>query len=121
MGNLIAGTCNRKFGFYWLARRLFNRVTKCVVSNLSDSYDVRMKEWRNTALLDPHLIDWVQGDIADRDLVGSLIDEVRPDAVINLATCAGVRQSIENPSIYYETNVIGTLNLLEVCKDAGVS
>jgi len=42
------------------------------------------------------------------------------DAVINLAARAGVRQSVENPWIYYETNVTGTLNLLELCKEFGV-
>jgi len=48
----------------------------------------------------------------------------RPDrpfnAVINLAARAGVRQSVENPWVYYETNVTGTLNLLELCKEFGV-
>ena len=39
------------------------------------------------------------------------------DAVINLAARAGVRQSVENPWVYYETNVTGTLNLLELCKE----
>jgi len=38
-------------------------------------------------------------------------------AVINLAARAGVRQSVENPWVYYETNVTGTLNLLELCKE----
>jgi len=42
------------------------------------------------------------------------------DAVINLAARAGVRQSVENPWVYYETNVTGTLNLLELCKGFGV-
>ena len=42
------------------------------------------------------------------------------DAVINLAARAGVRQSVKTPDIYYETNVIGTLNLLELCKEYGV-
>ncbi len=42
------------------------------------------------------------------------------DAVIKLAARAGVRQSVENPWVYYETNVTGTLNLLELCKEFGV-
>ena len=40
--------------------------------------------------------------------------------VLNLAARAGVRQSIEDPWAYFETNVTGTLNLLELCKDFGV-
>jgi nucleoside-diphosphate-sugar epimerase len=43
-----------------------------------------------------------------------------PAAIINLAARAGVRQSVENPSAYLETNVTGTLNLLELCRDFGI-
>jgi UDP-glucuronate 4-epimerase len=91
------------------------------IDNLSDAYDVRMKDWRVENLLTPNSVDWVNGDIADRDSVSKLIGDFKPDAVINLAARAGVRQSIDNPWVYYETNVTGTLNLLEACKDAGVS
>ncbi len=41
-------------------------------------------------------------------------------AIINLAARAGVRYSLENPFVYYTTNVIGTLNLLELCREFGV-
>ena len=42
------------------------------------------------------------------------------DAVVHLAARAGVRQSVETPHIYVETNVAGTLNMLEVCRQHGV-
>lgn len=91
------------------------------IDNLNDAYDVRMKHWRDENLLAPGSVEWLKGDITDRDAVVELIGEFKPDAVINLAARAGVRQSIENPWVYYETNVTGTLNLLEACKDAGVT
>ena len=91
------------------------------MDNLSDAYDVRMKDWRVDNLLVPNSIDWIKADITDRDAVRELIEDFKPEAVINLAARAGVRQSIDNPWAYYDTNVIGTLNLLEACKDAGVS
>ena len=91
------------------------------IDNLSDAYDVRMKDWRVENLLTPNDLDWVNGDITDLESVRELISDFKPDAVINLAARAGVRQSIDNPWVYYETNVTGTLNLLEACKDAGVS
>ena len=91
------------------------------IDNLSDAYDVRMKHWRVENLLAPNSIDWVIGDITDRDPVSKLVSEFEPGVVINLAARAGIRQSIDNPWAYYETNVTGTLNLLEACKDAGVS
>ena len=91
------------------------------IDNLSDAYDVRMKDWRVENLLAPNVIDWVNGDITDRIAVESLFGDFVPDAVINLAARAGVRQSIDDPWVYYETNVTGTLNLLEACREAGVS
>jgi len=91
------------------------------IDNLSDAYDVRMKNWRVDNLLARNGVEWVNGDITDRDTVRGLIEDFRPEAVINLAARAGVRQSIDDPWVYYETNVTGTLNLLEACKDAGVS
>ena len=91
------------------------------IDNLSDAYDVRMKHWRVENLLAPNVIDWVNGDITDRVAVESLFGDFVPDAVINLAARAGVRQSIDDPWVYYETNVTGTLNLLEACREAGVS
>jgi UDP-glucuronate 4-epimerase len=91
------------------------------IDNLSDAYDVRMKNWRVEELLEPKSIEWVNGDITDRDSVSDLVSEFEPEAVINLAARAGVRQSIDNPWVYYETNVTGTRNLLEACKDVGVS
>ena len=91
------------------------------IDNLSDAYDVRMKNWRVDNLLDVNGVEWVNGDITDRSDVENLIGDFKPDAVINLAARAGVRQSIDDPWVYYDTNVTGTLNLLEACKDAGVS
>lgn len=90
------------------------------IDNLNDAYDVRMKQWRVDNLLSPNAISWVNADITDRQSVGKLICDFKPDAVINLAARAGVRQSIDNPWVYYETNVTGTLNLLEACKESGV-
>ncbi len=92
----------------------------CGIDNLDDAYDVRMKEWRVENLLAPNSVEWVNGDITARDSVVELIEAFKPDAVVNLAARAGVRQSIDNPWVYYETHVTGTLNLLEACKVAGI-
>jgi len=90
------------------------------IDNLNDAYDVRMKQLRLDNLLACNALEWVNSDITNNQSVRSLIFKVKPDAVINLAARAGVRQSIDNPWVYYETNVIGTLNLLEACKEFGV-
>ncbi|WZO96560.1 SDR family NAD(P)-dependent oxidoreductase [Isosphaeraceae bacterium EP7] len=55
----------------------------------------------------------IQGDIRDKPLMDKIFDEIRPDAVVHLAARAGVRPSIEQPSLYADVNVTGTVNLLE--------
>ena len=55
----------------------------------------------------------MQGDIADRDAVRALFDEVRPDAVLNLAAESHVDRSIDSAGDFIHTNIIGTFVLLE--------
>jgi UDP-glucuronate 4-epimerase len=83
------------------------------VDNLNNAYDVRMKEYRLRKLQVLPGFAFQKLDISDRRAVDSLPDS---DAVINLAARAGVRASVENPWVFYETNLTGTLNLLEFCR-----
>ena len=62
----------------------------------------------------------VEGDILDKDKLYKSLIATSPDFVIHLAAKGGVRSSIENPDIYYEVNVIGTLNLLECMRKANL-
>ncbi len=61
---------------------------------------------------------FVQGDICDRELVTRLMEEYDPDYVINFAAESHVDRSIKNPEIFVESNVLGTVNLLQCCKNA---
>jgi UDP-glucuronate 4-epimerase len=90
------------------------------VDVINNAYDPRLKEWRLAQLQDRPGFSFARVDIRDRVQLASVFDGPPPDAVINLAARAGVRQSYENPWAYYETNVVGTLNLLEMCKDLGI-
>ena len=60
---------------------------------------------------------FVQGDIGDRALVSRLLAEHRPDAVVNFAAESHVDRSIDGPAAFVQTNVVGTLNLLECARD----
>ncbi len=60
---------------------------------------------------------FVKGDIGDRDLVARLFAEHRPDAVINFAAESHVDRSIDGPAAFVQTNVVGTLGLLECSRD----
>ena len=66
---------------------------------------------------DPRHI-FVQGDICDKALVARLIADYDPDTIINFAAESHVDRSIANPEIFVETNVMGTVNLLQRAKEA---
>lgn len=87
--------------------------------NLNDAYDVRLKQWRLAILQEKRQFQFHTVDIGDKENVNQLFEQ-KPDAVVNLAARAGVRQSTEDPWIYYRTNTTGVLNLLELCRDYGV-
>ena len=91
------------------------------IDNLNAAYDRRMKEYRLGQLEGRGGFRFERLDIADRSAVAAapLQDEVF-DGVLNLAARAGVRASVENPWIYIETNLTGTLNLLELCRSRGI-
>lgn len=93
--------------------------------NLNDAYDVRMKNWRLDRLKTLPNFEFQKLDISKpKDL--SVLAEAREkggplfDGVINLAARAGVRQSVLDPWSYFETNLTGTLNLLEMCRQVGI-
>lgn len=61
-----------------------------------------------------------EGDIRDRELLDRIFETEKPELVIHLAARAGVRPSIEQPELYYDVNVSGTLVLLEAMRKAGL-
>jgi UDP-glucuronate 4-epimerase len=97
------------------------------LDNLNDAYDVRVKRWRLNRLQEQPAFHFFQIDISDRQAVAQLPHASREqgvhrfDAVINLAARAGVRQSLLDPWEYVNTNMTGTLNLLELCRQEQVS
>ena len=60
---------------------------------------------------------FIQGDIGDRPLISRLLAEHRPDAIVNFAAESHVDRSIDGPAAFVETNVVGTLGLLECARD----
>ena len=89
------------------------------VDNMNNAYDVRMKEHRLSKLQAIPGFTFERVDISCNEAVAKL-ESRQFDAVVNLAARAGVRASVENPWVFYETNVIGTLNLLEYCRRTGI-
>ena len=86
------------------------------VDNINAAYDTQVKQWRLKQLEGVPNFQLHRSDICDREALRPIFD-TSYDAVINLAARAGVRQSVEDPWIYVDTNVTGTLNLLELCRE----
>lgn len=84
------------------------------VDDMNASYDVRMKEHRLHGLVGREGFEFRKFDLAERGQVEDLGGEW--DAVIHLAARAGVRDSVSDPWVYVSANVVGTLNLLELCR-----
>ncbi len=90
------------------------------IDNLNDAYDPLLKERRLKSLSASENFSFYKADISDANRIAGIFadlnDSFSPHVVINLAARAGVRKSVEIPFAYYETNVLGTLNLLEICR-----
>ncbi|NLN61531.1 MAG: NAD-dependent epimerase/dehydratase family protein [Myxococcales bacterium] len=90
------------------------------LDNFNAFYDPAIKRANVAPLQSAPGFSLVEGDILDAPLLSRLF-QAGPDVVVHLAAWAGVRPSIENPAIYEEVNIRGTLNILEACRVHGVS
>ena len=86
------------------------------LDNLNDYYDVTLKEARLARLETQSGFSFAKIDLADRPAMEALFADNKIERVIHLAAQAGVRYSIENPHSYIDSNVVGTLNVLEGCR-----
>lgn len=104
-----------------LVRALLERGERVVViDDFNDFYDPALKR-ENVEGLDSHKnFKLFEVDIRDRGAVERVFTEEPPDVVCHLAARAGVRPSIEEPQLYDEVNSVGTLNMLEAVKGAGL-
>ena len=91
------------------------------IDNLCDAYDVRLKTYRLGKLTGQPGFSFYPIDISDRPALEKAVAEAGPfDAIFNLAARAGVRASVENPWVFVDTNMTGTLNLLEMARQHNI-
>ena len=103
------------------AQRLLDEGQEVVgLDNLNDYYDVKLKEARLARLTGHKAFRFVKLDLADATGVAALFARERFKRVVHLAAQAGVRYSLENPAAYVQSNVTGTLNVLEGCRHTEV-
>ncbi|WP_394294737.1 NAD-dependent epimerase [Aeromonas rivipollensis] len=90
------------------------------LDNLNDYYEVSLKEARLALLLPLPGFRFERMDLADRATMAALFARERFDRVIHLGAQAGVRYSLDNPFAYADSNLNGTLTVLEGCRHHGV-
>lgn len=104
-------------GFH-LSKKLLEQSHQVIgIDNLNNYYDPKLKESRLEILSQNDNFKFDKVDLKDKKNVEKIFDKYRPEYVINLAAQAGVRYSIENPSAYVDSNLIGFMNILEACRN----
>jgi UDP-glucuronate 4-epimerase len=88
------------------------------IDNMNDAYDPRVKEYRLRKLQAMPGFTFHKLDISNKSIIDPFKQE-KFDGLINLAARAGVRASVKDPWVYVESNMIGTLNMLEICRQTG--
>ncbi|MFA5961786.1 MAG: SDR family NAD(P)-dependent oxidoreductase [Parcubacteria group bacterium] len=84
-----------------------------IIDNFNDYYDPSLKEARIKKFLKGYKFKLYRGDIRDEKLIDKIFKKEKLDKVIHLAAMAGVRNSLLNPKLYADVNIMGSLNLLE--------
>lgn len=87
------------------------------IDNMNGYYDIALKKYRLQELERYSSFKFIEGNIADKELINDLFDTYKPAVVVNLAAQAGVRYSITNPDAYIESNLVGFFNVLEACRN----
>jgi UDP-glucuronate 4-epimerase len=92
----------------------------CSVDNFNDYYDPAIKRKNIAAIKRQFPVVSYEMDIREKERLRQVFRENHFDAVIHLAAMAGVRPSIQNPAYYYDVNITGTVNLLDLIKEAQI-
>ena len=90
------------------------------IDNVNDYYDPNLKWARLDILKKYDNFKFDRVDIADRESITKSFTAFKPEKVVNLAAQAGVRYSIENPYAYMNSNLVGFLNIIELCRHNNV-
>ena len=108
-------------GFHITKRLLIEGFEVVGVDNLNPYYDLRLKktrlnELKNLSKKQSVKFLFFKEDLENKNFLTELFRKFKFNKVVNLAAQAGVRYSIENPSSYINSNIVGFANLLEVCR-----
>ena len=86
------------------------------IDNYSDYYDTQLKNDRVNQLNKLKNFEFIEIDITSKSSLEKIFIKYKPNKVINLAAQPGVQYSIENPYEYMNSNLVGFLNIIEMCR-----
>ena len=107
---------------YHVSERLMARGETVIgIDNVNDYYGVKLKRDRLAELERRHnSFEFIEVDFADQPALAKALEGREFDRIVHLGAQAGVRYSIENPSAYAQSNLVGHLNMIEVARHRGV-
>ena len=107
-------------GFHLTKSLLDDGFEICGIDNLNNYYDPALKKDRLKILRDYSNFTFEKVDISNREKLNKLFNKINPEKVVNLSAQAGVRYSIENPYAYVSSNLVGFVNIIELCRQNNV-
>ena len=108
-------------GFHVAHRCLKSGYRVVGLDSLNEYYDVSLKNARLKQLHEFKNFEFVQAELKDRDVIARLFQERQFNKVVHLGAQAGVRYSVDNPFVYVDSNVLGTLTILEGCRQSSIT
>ncbi|WGK68565.1 GDP-mannose 4,6-dehydratase [Candidatus Haliotispira prima] len=121
MGKILITGVSGFIGFH-TAKELLEKEQQIIgIDNINNSYDITLKKYRLSKLKQFKNFTFYKQDIAHFDELEKIFSQNKIFKIIHLAGKAGVRKSLEEPQEYINSNILGTVNLLELSKDYKIS
>ena len=114
MKRILLTGCAGFIGYHLAKRLLSDSYIVIGIDNMNSYYDVTLKESRLSGLIEEPNFSFINQDISSESILSLIPEDI--DIIINLAAQAGVRNSINNPSDYTSSNLVGFSNILELAR-----
>jgi UDP-glucuronate 4-epimerase len=103
-------------GFHLAQKLLEDNNIVIGFDNMNSYYDIQLKKARLNILEEYKSFNFIRGDLSEIGKIEDVFQLYSPTHLVNLGAQAGVRYSIDNPSAYMQSNIIGFHNILECCR-----
>ena len=109
-------------GFHLCKKLIENGEIVIGIDNLNSYYEIKLKTKRleilsEISLSNKNSWEFIKADLENKKMLSEIFERYKANTVINLAAQAGVRYSLQNPSAYINSNILGFSNILECCRN----